>query len=533
MDSSKPLVVFGLLGPTLDAGRGAERWDQWRPTVALCQHEDLLVRRLELLYQPEFERLLQQVVEDLAGVSPETDVRLHEVALKDPWDFEEVYAALHDFAKAYPFDTDRETYSVHITTGTHVAQISLFLLTEARYFPATFIQTSPPAKRQRGQPGTYRVIDLDLSRYDRIAQRFAQEQQESLSFLKSGIDTQSADFNRLIERIERVAIASPAPILLTGPTGAGKSHLARRIYELKKARRQVKGAFVEVNCATLRGDAAMSALFGHVKGAFTGALQSRPGLLRAADEGIVFLDEIGELGADEQAMLLRAIEEKRFLPVGADREVESSFQLIAGTNRDLQADVRTGRFREDLLARINLWTFRLPGLRERVEDIEPNLAYELEQYARRTGHSVTFNREARERFLGFATSQEAPWQANFRDLNAAVTRMATLARGGRITVDEVEEEIVRLRRSWGTDARQVSLLERILSAERLGELDPFDRVQLEEAVEVCRRSESLSAAGRILFAASRKRKKSTNDADRLMKYLARFGLDWQMIRQAA
>lgn len=114
----------------------------------------------------------------------------------------------------------------------------------------------------------------------------------------------------MIEQIEKVAIKSRAPILLNGPTGAGKSFLARRIFELKQARHQFSGAFVEVNCATLRGDTAMSTLFGHVKGAFTGARESREGLLRSANGGMLFLDEIGELGADEQAMLLKAIEEK-------------------------------------------------------------------------------------------------------------------------------------------------------------------------------------------------------------------------------
>src|SRR5205814_8537630 len=99
-------------------------------------------------------------------------------------------------------------------------------------------------------------------------------------------------------------------------------------------------------------------LFGHVKGAFTGALTPRPGLLRAADGGILFLDEIGELGVDEQAMLLRALEEKVFMPLGSDKEASSNFQLIAGTNRDLARAVATGTFREDLFARIDLWTFR-------------------------------------------------------------------------------------------------------------------------------------------------------------------------------
>src|SRR5690606_14949233 len=116
--------------------------------------------------------------------------------------------------------------------------------------------------------------------------------------------------------------------------------------------------------------------FGHRKGAFTGALSERAGLLRTADRGMLFLDEIGDLGLDEQAMILRAIEEGRFLPVGADREASSKFQLVDGTNRDLLADVGGGRFRDDLFARLNLGTFHLPGLAARLEDIEPNLDYE-------------------------------------------------------------------------------------------------------------------------------------------------------------
>ena len=424
-------VLIGLLGATLDSGKGSDRWERWRPTVALCQHEDLLIHRFELLYQKKFAGLARTVIDDIATVSPETEVKTREIELADPWDFEEVYGALHDFAAGYQFDIDREEYLIHITTGTHVEQICLFLLTESRYLPAKLIQSSPPSARKRGEPGTYEIIDLDLSRYDRIASRFQQEQKEAASFLKSGIDTRNAAFNRLIEKIEQVAIASRDPLLLMGPTGAGKSRLAKRIYELKRARHQVKGDFIEVNCATIRGDAAMSALFGHVKGAFTGAVNPRPGLLRAADGGILFLDEIGELGPDEQAMLLRALEEKVFLPMGSDREVNSDFQLVAGTNRDLVALVRDGRFREDLMARINLWTFYMPGLRDRIEDIEPNLDYELEQYARRAGKRVTFSKEARDRFLKFAVSHEARWNGNFRDLNGALVRMATLAPGSR------------------------------------------------------------------------------------------------------
>src|SRR5262245_33510427 len=284
-------VAIGFLGTTLDRGGGSDRWERWRPTVDLCRHEDLVINRFELLGQARSAALAAEVIADVRTVSPETEVRIHDLDFRDPWDFEEVYGALHDFARAYPFRTDEESYLVHMTTGTHVAQICLFLLTESRDIPGRLIQTSPPRRQRGSEPGTYTIIDLDLSKYDRLASRFRQRHQDDLAYLKSGIDTRNAEFNRLVERIEQVALASRSPILLMGPTGAGKSQLARRVYELKKSRRQVEGPFVEVNCATLRGDATMSALFGHVKGAFTGALQARAGLLRTADKGILFLDE--------------------------------------------------------------------------------------------------------------------------------------------------------------------------------------------------------------------------------------------------
>ncbi|MFE8600476.1 RNA repair transcriptional activator RtcR [Archangium violaceum] len=536
---ARETVVLGMLGTTLDAGRGPRRWEKWRPTVGLCQQEDLLVHRMELLALPGHAELVQAVVEDIAQVSPETRVRTTELNIRNPWDLEETYGALLDYAKAYPFHPEHEDYLVHITTGTHIVQISMFLLVESRHIPGRLVQTSPPqGARDHGRPGVHAIIDLDLSKYDTLARRFEQEQREGLSFLKAGIDTLNPAFNRLIERIEQVATSSRAPLLLTGPTGAGKSQLAKRIYQLKKTRRHVSGPFVDINCATLRGDGAMSALFGHVKGSFTGAVGDRPGLLRQANGGVLFLDEIGELGADEQAMLLRALEDKRFLPVGSDKEAESDFQLIAGTNRDLQAEVERGRFREDLLARINLWTFRLPPLCERTEDIPPNLLYELDQASRALETRVTMNKEAQEHFLRFAISPEARWSGNFRDLNAAVLRMATLAPGGRITREGVDEELERLRAAWvkSGPSRQrptVDLVVEVLGDERAEALDRFDRAQLAEVLAVCRQARTLSDAGRALFAQSRAQKKSVNDADRLRKYLARFELSWEAVRSGA
>jgi transcriptional regulatory protein RtcR len=542
-------VVIGFLGTQLDSGLGTGRWERWRPTVALVQREDHIVDRIELLYTRQHEALLQCVRRDIATVSPETEVRPVCLDITDPWDFGEVYGALYDWVRGYRFQLDTEQYWTHITTGTHVAQICMFLLVEARFIPGVLLQTSPPRKQDSQRAGDFALIDLDLSRYDVLARRFEQAHREALDFLKSGIATRNPAFNALIEEIERVAVRSRAPVLLTGPTGAGKSHLARRMFELKKARHQVKGEFVEVNCATLRGDGAASTLFGHRKGAFTGAATDRAGLLRMAHEGVLFLDEIGELGPDEQAMLLRAVEDKRFFPLGSDREVASDFQLIAGTNRDLRVDVARGRFREDLYARINLWSYTLPGLAERPEDLEPNIEYLLASTTAETGRAVRFNAEARTRYLAFAQSSEALWSGNFRDLAASVTRLATLAEGGRISTAQVEAEVQRLRWLWqhqpgdigsgpegrtgskagGTPATQAIVLEDLLPAEKLASLDLFDRLQLQAVIAVCRQSRTLSEAGRTLFDRSRTQRSVVNDADRLRKYLHKHGLSWDAV----
>ena len=526
-----PTTVIGFLGSTLDTGKfGPTRWSKWRPTVGVCMHDDLRIDRFVLLHGDKHGRLAEYVADDIVAVSPETTVERVKLDFDNPWDFEEVYGKLLDFARGRTFDPDAEDYLIHITTGTHVAQICLFLLTEARYLPGRLLQTSPGRTAEGGGAGTWSAIDLDLSRYDSIATRYAAVAAEDSSFLKSGIATRNPAFNRMIDEIEQVAIRSRAPLLLMGPTGAGKSQLARRVYELKRLKRQVAGPFVEVNCATLKGDSAMSALFGHRKGAFTGAAADRPGLLRTADTGVLFLDEIGELGLDEQAMILRAIEDKRFLPVGADKEVGSDFQLIAGTNCDLGEAVAAGRFRDDLYARLNLWTFTLPGLAQRREDIEPNLDYELERFAEREGTRVTFNKEARMRYLAFATAHDASWYGNFRDLAASVTRMATFAPGGRMDVATVDAEVARLNRLWsGASASSSDGLAALLGEAAAGELDPFDRVQLAEVARICRNSRSLSDAGRKLFSASLARRSSSNDADRLRKYLQRFGLSWPEI----
>lgn len=531
---SKRNVVFNILGVVKDAkGRDGKRWQVWRPTISLVSHPDFKVDRMEMLYEPSHLRLAKRIMDDVHQVSPATEVALVETAWQDPWDFADVYTWLYEFAKHYAFDTENENYYLNITTGTHVNQICMFLLSEAQLIPSKLVQVSPDfdALPEQKSKGILRVIDLDLSKYDALSQRFMQQAQTGTEFLKAGIQTRDAGFNRIIEEIEQVAISSRDTILLQGPTGAGKSQLARRIYELKNNRGEVTESFVPVNCATLVGDGAMSALFGHVKGAFTGAQNARNGYLKQADKGVLFLDEIGELGLDEQAMLLHAIESKEFYPVGADRLVYSDFQLIAGTNRDLQQAVTEGKFREDLLARIDIWSWQLPSLKERMDDFDVNLEFELKQSARLLDRQIRFSQRAKDTYLDYARSGSASWAANFRDLNASVTRMATLSPSGRINTATVEREIERLRKRWQPSDRASGMsLQQYVGKEVIAEMDKFDQMQLANVIRVCRQSKTLAEASRVLFDKTRLKKQIQNDSHRLRMYLQKFGLSFRDIQ---
>ncbi len=514
-------VVIGFLGTKLDMGKKR----RWKPTPSLTGHDHFHVDRLELLYDSRFLRLAKQIQREIEEISPETEVLLQQLDLKDPWDFQEVYGKLFDFARSYGFDEDRERYHVHLTTGTHVAQICWFLLTESRHIPARLIQTGPPGPDD--DTPKFDIIDLDLSRYNALQQRFDQLSREYSDQLKGGIETRNAQYNDIIDRIELIASNSDEPILLLGETGTGKTELAERIHSLKLDRRRLKGRLVHVNCATLNGPDAMATLFGQRRSYLGTAGTERSGLLREADGGVLFLDDVDELSSNMQSVLLHAIETGRFYPLGSDHEISSRFHLIAGANRDLRSLAASGQFRPDLLARLNTWSFTLPPLRSRTEDIEANLVHELDRCERNLGVHVGFNSDARSQYLAFAKDPATHWPGNFRDFSGSIRRLCTLAPRGRITRAMVTSEIEMLLSDWssGQSNDDYKLVADVMGDGVL-DVDPFDLVQLAEVIRVCRTSSSLSAAGRSLFAVSRSKRKTQNDADRLRKYLSKFGLEW-------
>lgn len=531
-------VVYSILGTTLDVvskrkGKYEKRWERWRPTISIAQRDDVIdVDELVILCSDRDKQLAEEVGEDIASLKPHCDVRFEFLEFSDPWDLGETYVELLDFIKNERFTTKQKTY-FHITTGSHIQQIVIFLLSEARVFPGQLLQTAPP--KESNQEPNHFIIDLDLSKYDVIANRFKIDTKAAAEFLKAGIRTANNSFNAMIKQIERVALRSDAPLLITGPTGAGKSQLAKRIFELKKIRNLIDGDFVETNCATLIGENSMSTLFGHTKGAYTGAATRRDGLLKRADKGVLLLDEIGELGLDEQAMLLRAIEDQVFLPLGSDKEEHSQFQLIAGTNKDLRVEVAEGRFRADLFARINLWTYRLPSLAERKEDIPANIDFELEKFQEKYGEAVRFNSEAKKRYIEFAVAPDTPWKANFRDLNASITRMATLSDGGRIDAANVRNEIETLNYLWQTETSNTNnqiKLDDLLPKMVIEEMDYIEKIELTAVVQMCAQSKDAATASRALYDKSRLRRKTKNDSHRLLQYLKKYDLHFDIIKSA-
>jgi NtrC-family two-component system response regulator AlgB len=248
------------------------------------------------------------------------------------------------------------------------------------------------------------------------------------------LETKSAAMRHLFEQA-RQAAQSDATILLAGESGTGKNVLARQIHRWS---RRASGPFVVVNCTTLSEELLESELFGHVRGAFTGAIKDKPGRLEAAGKGTVYLDEIADLTPRLQAKFLRFVQEQSFERVGSDTVIHVDTRIIAASNRDLEAEVAQRHFREDLFHRLNVITLRVPALRERREDILPLAEWMLRAAALRNGRSaMRLSPEAS------AAIAKYRWPGNARELLNALERAVVLSRSEVISREDLPDAMFR------------------------------------------------------------------------------------------
>jgi len=237
----------------------------------------------------------------------------------------------------------------------------------------------------------------------------------------------SPALHAVLSRVSKVA-PTDSSVLVTGETGTGKELVARAIH--KRSRRSAR-PFVSVNCAVIPRDLIASELFGHEKGAFTGATQRRLGRFELAEGGTIFLDEVGELSAETQIALLRVLQEHEFERVGGTGSIQTNVRVIAATNRDLEAAIAAGRFRSDLFYRLNVFPIEIPTLRERREDIPLLVEYFIDRYARKTGKNICgVNKRSLELL------QLYPWPGNIRELQNIIERSVIVCETENFSVDE-------------------------------------------------------------------------------------------------
>src|SRR5579859_3081798 len=296
-----------------------------------------------------------------------------------------------------------------------------------------FVSRFNPMHDEKGNIMRWYVAQTDIEESKLAAQRTENEnlalrEEVDRSSMFEEIVGSSRKLLRVLSEVGRVAPAD-STVLILGETGTGKELIARAIH---KQSNRARRAFIRVNCATIPASLISSELFGHEKGAFTGAFQRRLGRFETADRGTIFLDEVGELLPDTQAALLRVLQEREFERVGGGQRVQVDVRVIAATNRDLNAAVADGTFRHDLLYRLNVFPIEMPPLRERKDDVLMLVEYFVGRYANRAGRNI---RSIDQKTLDLLQSYD--WPGNIRELQNIIERSIILSSADVFSVDEL------------------------------------------------------------------------------------------------
>lgn len=373
------------------------------------------------------ELLVQELRQTLTGAEAPR-VELLELPITDPTDYEQLFAAL---APAIEALDPRLPCDVLLSAGTPQMQTLWVILVAAGILPATMLQVIPAAFVPDPHPEPVREVHLDIDGFPEI--RTLREELGRLRAESRARDRaligESEAMVRLERRLTRVAQA-PVPVLILGETGTGKELVARAIHQ---ASERASGPFVAENCGSFSEGVLASELFGHERGAFTGASSRRRGLFEQADGGTLFLDEIAETSPRTQVMLLRVLQEGRLRRVGGEGEVRVDVRVLAATHRDLAAMVARGEFREDLYYRLRGATLELPPMRERGGDLELLAAHFL-------GEQGGGQQQPWPSTQAWVALRRYPWPGNVRELRAEVVRWTVFCEG-RVDLEDLSPEI--------------------------------------------------------------------------------------------
>ncbi len=363
---------------------------------------------------------------------PGVRVQLRPLSIPDPTSYEEILAGLRGDCSHWLVHDGGQEYYVALASGTPQMQSCWLLLTASGELPANVLYTRNPAQVQKGQPI---VVEIDPRKrfFPRIlpsigAEGPAKERPVLADVLQElGI---IGDDPAMKRELDRAAKAAPydKPVLILGETGVGKELIARLIHRLSKRRDQ---EFVAVNCGAIPTNLAESELFGHEKGAFTGAVYRRLGAFRRAHGGTLFLDEIGDLPNEIQVKVLRALNDGEIMPLGAREALKVNVRIVAATNRNLEERIKSGLFREDLYYRIHTTIINIPPLRVRKGEIARLAQFMLEKMNQESKETKTINPAV------IPILQSYGWPGNIRELKVVIDRAWIQAGGETIDVEDL------------------------------------------------------------------------------------------------
>ncbi len=440
----KKKFLFSIVG---NRDPYVENSDEYGPILSLLEKRDF--NRVYLFCTgAEYIERARSVEEIKKESDPSVIFKYITLDLVSPVDYQEIYSKLRAAVDRImeSIGHEKPEISILLDPGTPQMQTVWFLLVRGGYLNAKLLQGVPP--KFAGGAYMVREVVLNEDMMPEIKIFFEGKGDEVKSWFVSETERKivgdSPVFKEVLDKALNFA-RYDISILLQGETGSGKGLLARLIHERSK---RASRPFVIVDCAAVSSALIESELFGHKKGAFTGAESERLGKFRAADGGTIFLDEIGELPLDLQPKLLRVLEEKKFHPLGSDKEVTVDVRVIAATNKNLEKLVEEGRFRRDLFERLNQVTLTIPPLRERKEDIPLLIKAFVDEWNRKYGE----NKGLSERTIEYLV--DYPWPGNVRELYNVVTALCASGHSAEIGPKLLPQKIL----SYFEEPRSVSTL---------------------------------------------------------------------------